>query len=336
MKVKMIEKEAFILAGAVKTENPNRGFRSYHQNTSDEARKKAQDLKKEAKAFEQEAKKFEQEAKVIVEKVDDVEIIDIEVEHSSGNSNSSSNSKSNSTSNDKEWTMPSFEEAMGRFGEMMQNFGSHIEKNAGKWEKDIKNFTDNFEERADEFGRRADAWGGNEFSEKMNKWSDRFSQKMDKWGGEDTERKWSDVWEASDEEDAQYNKWYNDYPVYKTFKDIYDTQLEGHRDLKTNKYFYEVRVTNEDKGQNVPHLMVGARLARQSDLSYPTVMMTFSPDQWLVVKLNEDEYKKDWLKRLSDLDMVKDYEILEYFIVRHGFAKEEGLTKIYVPLKKVA
>lgn len=340
MKVKLIEREAFYLAGVNQSgdkghsnRNDHEGMKSYRDGM--EQYKKAKQKHREAMSEHKEAMKAHKEA------------MKEEAKQNQG------------------FEMPDFETAMNRFGEMMQNFGKHIEKNAKSWDKDLKDFGNNFSDRADDFGekvgvwaddfgkkmenwgenygKRMEAWGqeygkkmgawGEEYGKKMEEWGRNFEKKMDRWA-EDTERKWDDVWEADVTMDRNINDWFERSPLFRSFMEVYNSQLAEQDDLTTSKFFYEVQImASSVSGQNAM-TMLGARTNNLIPVSYPAVNMTYDPDKWVVVKVTEDEFKKDWLSRLEELDLLKGYSMEPYFIIRHRFEPEDKLIKIYCPLKK--
>lgn len=248
--------------------------------------------------------------------------------------------------------IPDMNEAMNKLGEIVGNMGKHIEKNAPGWERDIKEFGNNFEDRMekfsedmDDFGRKMDTWG-EDFGNKMEAWGKNFGKKMEAWGddlsknrdryGANTEENWSHIWEAGDEEDAQINAWLNQYPAYDTYKQVYEDQLIKEEAVIQRKSFYEVQILESNTSDSKAMVMFASRLDQLIPIEYPAVLMTFKPDRWMVVKVTLDEYKKDWLGRLAELDLLKGYSIEPYFMIKHNKKERDQLIKIYCPLKEKA
>jgi hypothetical protein len=101
--------------------------------------------------------------------------------------------------------------------------------------------------------------------------------------------------------------------------------------MKKN-HFYEVRVIDSGLNDHEAMVLLGNRFQEGVNVTYPSVSMTFDPDKWLVVKLTEDEFAKDWLKRLEDVELLKDYKLEPYFIITHPREKEEEWIRIRCPL----
>lgn len=192
--------------------------------------------------------------------------------------------------------MSSFEDAMMNFGKNMEHWGKTFEKSMEGWGETL-------DKNLNEFGKNMEKFG-----EDMN-----FDVEVDK---------------STD----SYTYW----QLESLFKELYDSSSTLKEIDKTPELFYEVQAYDLNTTMNDQLLFIGCHISTTSKLPYHVVSQSLNPDQWLVLKLNADEYDKDWIKRLDTIDSLKDYTVEPYFITRHFRDKtqqDNKKTKIYVPLK---
>ncbi|PKM65345.1 MAG: hypothetical protein CVU95_15525 [Firmicutes bacterium HGW-Firmicutes-2] len=214
--------------------------------------------------------------------------------------------------------MHNFEGAINKFGDLVESFGRHLEQNAKKWEESALEWTKNFEFKAEEFGDKMEAWG------------EQFEKKMELWG-EQLEKAWEGSSEWS-EAAVKKEEGIMEYAIYTTYEQLFEKHLKNHPNLMKKNHFYEVRIMDSGLNDHEAMVLLGNRFQDGANVTYPSASMTFDPDKWLVIKLTEDEFAKDWLKRLEDVELIKDYIIEPYFIITHPREKEDEWIRIRCPL----
>lgn len=216
-----------------------------------------------------------------------------------------------------------FDKMMESFGKSMEQFGKSFEKGFSAWGK-------SFEEGMENFGVDM-----NNFEEHMEKFGKDFSRGMENLGevidkyATNFEKHWDSNYSASD---------YIDWELESLFNELYDNSDYIKNIDATPKYFYQVEGYELGTELNDQLTFVGCRTNTKKKIPYNFVTHQLKADKWLVIKLNQDEFEKDWLNKVSELNEIKDYDLPGYFIIRHLKDKElqeNKKVKLYVPLKKL-
>lgn len=245
--------------------------------------------------------------------------------------------------NDKEKTyseepdfMAGFSDAMKNFGvhmehfgknfeKNMEHFGKNIEKNMGTWAKSFEKGMGNFEKNMERFGEEMERFG-EEMEKNGEKWGKNLEENL-KSMGKNFEKHWTcdqdseayETWEA----EALFNELYNNSEALQAL------------DQSPDRYF---KVENYELGTKLGDQMtfVGCQVKSVDSLPNQFVSQSLKADQWLIVKLSKEEYNKDWMSKLQELEQLKDYNMETYFIVRQFKKQEvqdEKKIKLYIPLK---
>ncbi len=205
-------------------------------------------------------------------------------------------------------------ENMKAFGKSMERWGENFEKNMGQWSKDFEKSMEKFSEKMEQFGEHLDE----ELSDRIKVYTSRMN---DHWSGEHTM--------------DDYSKW----QLESLFSDLYDeSQAVQNADRKPER-FYEVQVYDLKTPMNDQLLFIGCQIDEAEDIPHSFVTQHLTAEKWLVAKMTKEEYLKDWLHSLEKVEKMKDYEIEQYFIIRHFKDKQDQKTKkikVYIPLKSKA
>jgi len=240
-------------------------------------------------------------------------------EESKENNPNSNNNANTSGVDDFSKYMNEFGKYMSAFGDTMGEYGKNFGKTLdGLFTKDwVNSMETTFK---DTFGKNLDGLFTKDWVSSMeNTFKDLF--------GEDIDRHWSGNFTPSDyktwQQEALFNELYENNP---SLRDA---------DLAPDVY-YEVQGYDLGTKMNEQLSFIGCQVKSSKGLPYSVVTHRSSPEQWLVVKLTEEEFNADWMKVIETLDVIKDYSQYPYFILRHfkhADQQQDSLYKIYIPLK---
>jgi len=238
--------------------------------------------------------------------------------NSDNNNNNSNNNSSNnnSSSNNNGASHNSSTPGMDEFSKYMNEFGKYMSA-----------FGNTMGEYGKNFGKSMQSFGKNFDGLFTKDWVDSMENTFKDLFGEDIDRHWSGNFTPNDyetwQQEALFNELYENNP---TLRDA---------DLAPDIY-YEVQGYDLGTKMNEQLSFIGCQVKSTKDLPYSVVTHRSSPEQWLVVKLTEDEFNADWMKVIESLDLIKDYYQYPYFILRHfkhADQQQDSLYKIYIPLK---
>lgn len=232
--------------------------------------------------------------------------------------------------------MKDFKKDMQAFGKDMKNrYGKQNENGTpeppGNWESnfDFANFGENLSKSirsmTDSISKNIQANMNNldENMENMAQNAEAFAEDIEYA----TEKHWQGNHNADD-----YDVW----SLQALFKDIYENSpLLQEKDI-TPKKTYEVSAYELDSSMNDQLTFIGCKIEDADGLDYKTVTQQLTADSWLFIKLTKDEYNKDWLKKIEDLEAIEGYTIEPYFVVHHpkkDKKDEDTKIKISIPLK---
>lgn len=221
--------------------------------------------------------------------------------------------KEANTSTDKTQDNNNFDFAddfLNGFGDVMNDLGKNLEQ----WGKSFEGSMEKFGINLDKFGSEMDKFGS-----EIEKRVSNYAKEMEKHWSNDISSDNYDTWELES-----------------LFDELYVNQKElANYDQSPNLY-YKVNGYDLGTSMNDQLLFIGAHMKADSPLPFGFVTKTLIADKWLVLKLTKEEYASDWMQKLDTIDLIKDYEVEQYFITRAFKNKEEQeskKTKIYIPLK---
>lgn len=226
--------------------------------------------------------------------------------------------------------MDGFTEAMKNFGSHMEHFGKNLEKNLSKnmgtWAKSFEKGMDHFEKNMEKFGEEMERFG-EEMGKKGEVWGENLEENL-----KNISKNFEKHWSQDNSQDA-----YESWELEALFNELYkNSEIIQELDPTPDRFF---KVENYELGTKLNDQMtfVGCQVKSIDALPNQFVSQSLKADKWLIVKLTKEEYNKDWMSKLTELDEVKDYTMESYFIVRQ-FKKQEvqdsKKIKLYIPLKE--
>lgn len=287
-------------------------------------------------------------------------------DNASAESTSTDNTSAESTSTNSttaEGTSADSESSEGTSTENTDSHNTEAKKNTAEY--------DDFSKYFDEFGKQMNAFGsvmgeyGKQFGKSMKSWSKNFEKAFSKEWAEGMENTIKDIFNVetkgshqphhphhpqnpfSPEFAKEFNRHWSgsfsndDYAVWELtalFNELYERESALKQSDLTPDIYYEVLCSDLGTPLNDELRFVGCQVKSTKELPYSVVSQRLTAQQWLVIKLNDDEFKKDWMKQVEKLEILSNFTIEPYFILRHFKSKEkesEASHKIYIPLKEV-
>lgn len=195
-------------------------------------------------------------------------------------------------------------------GDMFNHFGANLED----WGKTFEGSMENFGVNLDKFGSEMDKFGS-EIEKKVSEYTKDFENH---WCN-DARSDDYDTWEL----ESLYNEIYNSNEDLATY------------DNSPNLYY---KVDGYDLGTSMDDQLVfiGSHIRDNSPIPFAFVSKTLNPDKWLVIKLNKEEYSKDWMKKVNNLEELADYTVEQFILTRYfknSDDQSKKKVKIYIPLK---
>lgn len=224
---------------------------------------------------------------------------------------------------------------------------------------------DEFTRYFNEFGKQMNAFGsamgeyGKNIGKSMESWSKNFDKVFTKEWAEQMESSIKDIFNVEPKTPhhrphpfghefvKEFNRHWTgsysteDYSLWQLeslFNELYSNNAELQQADLSPEAFYEVQCNDLGTTMHDDLLLVGCQVKSAKGLPYSVVVQRLVPEQWLIVKLTQEEYNKDWMKQVEKLEILKDYSLDSYFILRHFKSKEKQQAssyKIYIPLKEV-
>lgn len=186
--------------------------------------------------------------------------------------------------------------------------------------KTNKDFKFDFNETMKDFGKGMERWGKG-FEKTMKS----FGETMEKFG-EEFEKHWTNEYKYED---------YDSWQLKALFDEMYANNETIQKMNISPKLYFEVVAYDLDTDLNDQLKFVGCQIAQPQNIPFHFVQHQLSADKWLILKLTKEEYADDWMNKALNLDVLKDYNMEEYFIIRHFKDPEVSKTKkikLYVPL----
>ncbi len=223
-----------------------------------------------------------------------------------------------------------FSEAMKNFGVHMEHFGKNLEKNLsqnmGTWAKSFEKGMNHFEKNMEKFGEEMGRFG-EEMGKKGEVWGENLEENLKNFS-----KNFEQYWSCDNNQDA-----YESWELEALFNELYNnSEIIQTLDPTPDRFF---KVENYELGTRLNDQMtfVGCQVKSIDSLPNQFVSQSLKANRWLIVKLSKEEYNKDWMSKLTELDEVKDYTMESYFIVRQ-FKKQEKQDskkiKLYIPLRQ--
>ncbi len=238
------------------------------------------------------------------------------------------NRNSNSDTNEDYDFMNGFAETMKGFGKNMESLGKTLEANISTWGETFEKGMENFEKHMDDFGDKMEKW-----SEEVESNSEGFADNLEKTilqYANNFEKHWSNDYTSN-----EYSTW----QLEALFSEMYlNSKYIQSLDQSPGKFF---EVEGYDLCTNLDDQLtfIGCQVSSLEKIPYNFVSHQLEADKWLIVKLTKEEYSKDWMNKLSELEQLDDYDMEQYFIIRHfkdHKKNDEKKIKLYVPLKNTA
>lgn len=378
MKYKIVEGTPFILAGVAKYGNQgtNTYQKGTHQRPKSSKISFDFDLPSftfdiDKEALKREALKAKEEALKFTEaalRATDEFVNTYKQHYDSQNKTNSESPESDSSEKSDEYTEEKTvvqEETTEATDSDSEGFTEASNDESSSQKQQSQSDTDEFTRYFNEFGKQMNAFGsamgeyGKNIGKSMESWSKNFDKVFTKEWAEQMENSIKDIFTVEpksphhrphpfgQEFAKEFNRHWTgsfsteDYALWQLealFNELYGNNEALQQADLSPESFYEVQCNDLGTSMHDELLMVGCQVKSAKGLPYSVVVQRLVPEQWLVLKLTQEEFKKDWMHQVEKLDVLKDYSLDSYFVIRHFKSKEkqqDSSYKIYIPLKEV-
>jgi len=158
----------------------------------------------------------------------------------------------------------------------------------------------------------------------METWGENFGKRAESWGKnfeqyvEDFEKHW--------DSDYTYDH-YGNWELESLFLELYQQNDKIKAMDKTPNIFFQVNSYDLDTTMNNQLTFIGCQVDDKDVVPYAFVSQQVRADKWLLVKLSAEEFQKDWMSKVSELDQVQGYDIDPYIVVRRFKDPEKQESK---------
>jgi len=281
-------------------------------------------IKEEAQRIKEQAKKVKDEVKDKYKQYEKSQTHNSDTNANQAQEEEKDANSNNSQNNDDIFT--TLGDTMRSLSKNIESWGKSFEKG---FEKSVENWNENWNENWSENFEK----GMSEFEKKMGN----FGETMGKFG-EEFERKFTEYAKNLNEhwnnefKSEEYSQW----QLESLFNELYTNNPEMDTLDRSPELFYEVEGYDLKTAMNDQLTFIGCHINTCEGVPFSFVTQQLVSDKWLVLKLSKDEYSKDWMKKLDTIEQLKDYDLEQFFIVRHfkdSQKQDDKKIKLYVPLK---
>ncbi len=275
--------------------------------------KMKEEKEKYKKLFKEEAKKYKEVYKNEAKKYKEAYKSEASKQNESDNNSEENNETQSSDTSENKTQDNTFnfnEDFLNGFGDVMSDLGKNLEQWGESFGKSMESFGINL----DKFGSEMDKFGS-EIEKKVSHYA------------KDMEKHWSNDVPSDD---------YDTWELESLFNELYQNSDTIEAVDKTPHLYYKIDGYDLGTTMNDQLTFIGSHLETASTAPFGFVTKTLVSDKWLVLKLSKEEYAKDWMQQLDTIELLKDYNVEQYFITRHFKNKEDQESKkikIYIPLK---